>query len=101
MRIYYLCISLTNIYWTTTVHKILECKGKENMHLFPEDLTIFRETDTKGPLVCCSKDYDRESHNFMGTKGMFVHLNIRVKFHRGHDASSESPGFQQSIGNNS
>jgi len=28
-----------------------ECKGKENMDLFPEDLTIFREIDTKGSIV--------------------------------------------------
>lgn len=37
------------------------------MDLFPEDLTIFRDTDTKGTLVCCGKDYDRDSQNFMGT----------------------------------
>ena len=71
------------------------------MDLFPEDLTIFREIDTKGTLVCCGKDYYKDSHNFMGAKRRFVHLNLREKFHRGHAASSESSSFQQSIGNNS
>lgn len=36
------------------------------MDLFPEDLTVFRETDTKGTLVCCGKDYDKSSQNFIG-----------------------------------
>lgn len=79
MRKIFILNSLANIYWITTIHKLLRMQRYRKHRLIVQGLNNTWEDRYEGNLVYCGKDYDRDLHkiSWEHKEGMYLWMSVK------------------------